>query len=94
MGSNPGWSTSEFRKSFDPHPALWVMVPAWYSVGQEQLLTIAEAARIARVHAFSIKRAYRSGQLKIFRLSRRSAVRIHPDSLKAWIDAHSSGGAR
>lgn len=59
-----------------------------------ELLTVAEAAERARVSASTIKRAYKSGELRIFGTPGGGIVRIHADSLDAWITAHSHGGTR
>jgi excisionase family DNA binding protein len=58
------------------------------------LLTIREASEIARVSKPTIVRAYRCGQLRHFRSPLGGIVRIHADSLAAWIERNTFGGQR
>lgn len=59
-----------------------------------QLISIAEAAMLARVSKPTIVRAYVAGELRVFRTPRGGRVLIHADSLGKWITRNSVGGAR
>jgi excisionase family DNA binding protein len=69
-----------------PKPTITSAVPA--------LLTIGEAAAAARVSKPTIVRAYGKGELRVFRTPLGGVVRIHADSLDAWIERNSFGGSR
>ena len=58
------------------------------------LLTYAEAAEVATVSRPTIVRAVRAGHLRVFRSPLGGIVRVHADSLAAWIERNSVGGAR
>ncbi len=55
------------------------------------LIRVAEAAAIACTTKSSIIRAYRAGQIRIFRSPEGGIVRIHADSLVNWLERNSSG---
>jgi len=63
-------------------------------VNLPQLLTIGESAERARVSKPTIVRAYDAGQLRVFRTPAGGRVLVHADSLAAWIERNSVGGAK
>lgn len=67
---------------------------ATHSVAVPQLLTLTEAANVARVSAPTIVRAYNAGQLRVFRTPAGGRVFVYADSLSAWIERNSVGGKR
>ncbi|MBS0196260.1 MAG: helix-turn-helix domain-containing protein [Planctomycetes bacterium] len=56
-------------------------------VEMPQLLTIAEAARVLRVHRNTVDRELRAGRLGCVRIGRRVLVRI--DQLRQFVDSRS-----
>ncbi|MHB8702883.1 MAG: helix-turn-helix domain-containing protein [Candidatus Tyrphobacter sp.] len=59
-----------------------------------KLLKLAEAADAVGVSQPTIVRAYRAGQIRVFRTPLGGSVRIYADSLAAWIAKNSVGGGR
>ncbi|MHB8147029.1 MAG: helix-turn-helix domain-containing protein [Vulcanimicrobiaceae bacterium] len=58
------------------------------------LLTYGEAAEVATVSRPTIVRAVRAGHLRVFRSPLGGIVRVHANSLAAWIERNSVGGGR
>jgi excisionase family DNA binding protein len=52
----------------------------------EQLLTVADVARITKLSVYTIRAAVREGELAATKL--RGRVLVKPEDLQAWIDAN------
>lgn len=57
-----------------------------------ELMTLAEAAAVARVAKSTVARACRRGELRVFRTLGGGVIRVYADSLREYIAAHSYGG--
>lgn len=61
---------------------------------QDDVLTVAEAAALARRSVRTIRRAYRTGKLAAFRDGNGRGVRIRYEDLRDWLMARSAAKPR
>lgn len=67
-------------------PTTGVLIP--------RLISVREAAQLVGVATATITRAYRCGEIRVFRTPRGGVVRVYADSLAQWVLANSYGSAK
>ena len=59
-----------------------------------ELLSVRQAAEITQLSKTSIVRAYRTGEIRYFKVAGGNAVRLYADDLWAWIERNTIGGGK